>query len=128
MPIKPENKARYPKEWRAISFRIRFERAEGRCEFIERETGLRCEARHGQPHPFTKSIVVLTTAHLDHQPENCDDENLRAGCQRCHLRYDAEHHSANRKANAAKARERIISKARLMAFALECQLGRRVAR
>lgn len=33
--------------------------------------------------------VVLTVAHLDHQPENCDPENLRAWCQRCHNVYDA---------------------------------------
>lgn len=32
--------------------------------------------------------VVLTVAHLDHQPENCDPENLRAWCQRCHNIYD----------------------------------------
>lgn len=38
--------------------------------------------------------VVLTIAHLDHVPENCDPENLRAWCQRCHLRYDAAHHAA----------------------------------
>ena len=39
----------------------------------------------------TLSHVVLTAAHLDHQPENCADENLLAGCQRCHNRYDAAH-------------------------------------
>lgn len=38
--------------------------------------------------------VVLTIAHLDHTPENCDDENLKAWCQRCHLRYDVNHHKA----------------------------------
>lgn len=27
MPIRPENRARYPKNWKAISLRIRFERA-----------------------------------------------------------------------------------------------------
>lgn len=31
MPIRPENKARYPKDWPAISKRIR-ERSGGRCE------------------------------------------------------------------------------------------------
>jgi len=30
-----------------------------------------------------------------HTPENCDDENLRAWCQRCHLTYDAKHHAQN---------------------------------
>lgn len=34
-------------------------------------------------------VIVLTIAHLDHTPENCDPANLRAWCQRCHLRYDA---------------------------------------
>jgi len=28
-------------------------------------------------------------AHLDHQPENCARENLKALCQRCHNAYDA---------------------------------------
>ena len=36
--------------------------------------------------------IVLTIAHLDHTPENCADDNLRAWCQRHHLAYDAEHH------------------------------------
>jgi 5-methylcytosine-specific restriction endonuclease McrA len=42
--------------------------------------------------------VVLTIAHLDHQPENCAPENLRAWCQRCHLRYDQQQHIANAQA------------------------------
>jgi hypothetical protein len=43
---------------------------------------------------FGKMVkIVLTIAHLDHTPENCDPENLRAWCQRCHLRYDAAHHA-----------------------------------
>lgn len=37
--------------------------------------------------------IVLTIAHLDHTPENCVPENLRALCQRCHLTYDAEMHA-----------------------------------
>lgn len=39
--------------------------------------------------------IVLTVAHLDHQPENNDRTNLRALCQRCHLTYDAAHHARN---------------------------------
>ena len=31
---------------------------------------------------------VLTVAHLDHRPENCDPDNLRALCAPCHARYD----------------------------------------
>lgn len=44
---------------------------------------------HEALHPDTGSIVVLTVAHLDHVPENCADDNLKAMCQRCHNRYDA---------------------------------------
>lgn len=98
MPIKPENRARYPKDWKAISLRIR-ERSGWRCEG---SPGVYpdCCAVHGEPHPVTGSKVVLTVAHLDHTPENCADENLMAMCQRCHLTYDADHH----KGNAAKTR------------------------
>lgn len=39
--------------------------------------------------------IVLTVAHLDHTPENCADDNLKALCQRCHLVYDAKHHARN---------------------------------
>lgn len=112
MPISKENLKRYPKDWKAISKRIRFERAQGRCE-CEGECGIshylgqgfpRCSARHGQDHPITGSRVVLTVAHLDHQPEECEDENLKAMCQRCHLRYDAHHHATNaRRTREAKA-------------------------
>lgn len=91
MPIRPENRERYPKDWKAISKRIREDRAGNRCE-CEGECGTdhagRCDALNGEPHPVTLSKVVLTTAHLDHVPENCGDDNLRAMCQRCHNRYD----------------------------------------
>ena len=91
MPIRPENRSRYPKDWKAISARIRYERAESRCE-CEGECGLdhggRCVARHLEPHPTTGSKVVLTTAHLADPIEDCSDENLRAMCQQCHNRYD----------------------------------------
>lgn len=33
--------------------------------------------------------IVLTVAHLNHQPEDCRPDNLRCWCQRCHNRYDA---------------------------------------
>lgn len=101
MPISVENRRRYPKDWKNISRRIRFERAAGRCECVG-ECGVnhdgRCHAEHGKPNPMTGSKVVLTTAHLDHTPENCADENLKAMCQRCHLRLDADHHKKNARA------------------------------
>lgn len=88
MPIKPENKHLYPKDWIHLSKRIR-ERDENRCKF--------CNAENHQPHPITGSIVVLTVAHLDHDPRNNGDENLAALCQRCHNRYDAKHRAETRR-------------------------------
>jgi len=101
MPIAAHNRARYPKDWREISHRIRFERAQGRCECVGEcgiDHGERCMAEHGKPNPMTGSNVVLTTAHLDHVPENCADDNLKAMCQRCHLRMDRDHHAMNARA------------------------------
>lgn len=110
MPIKPENRARYPANWREISDRIRFERAHGRCECDGRcghdhshegtprgePSGGRCTRRHGDAIYPSPAATVLTVAHLDHAPENCADDNLMAMCQRCHLAYDAEHHAQSR--------------------------------
>jgi 5-methylcytosine-specific restriction endonuclease McrA len=89
VPIRPERKSRYPQNWPEISKRIRFERAGNRCEF--------CGARNYHPHPINGSKVVLTVAHLNHVPEDCRDENLKALCQRCHLEYDRPYHQMTRK-------------------------------
>lgn len=40
--------------------------------------------------------VVLTIAHLDHNPANMDDDNLAALCQWCHLNYDRTQHAETR--------------------------------
>lgn len=82
MPIKPENRHRYPKDWPKIRARIDA-RAKDRCD----ECGVPNKSLRGA------TVIVCATAHLDHQPENCADENLRFWCQRCHLRYDAVHHA-----------------------------------
>lgn len=82
MPIRPENKKRYPKDWKLRSYFIRFIRANNRCET--------CGAKNYQPHPVTGSKVVLTCAHVyDHRPEAAHLLNLIAECQRCHNRRDA---------------------------------------
>ncbi len=125
MPIRPENKARYPKDWPAISKRIR-RRARNRCE-CRGECGLRhykrggkqidvpslgpeiefqvfrCAAVNGTPHPVTGSKVALTVGHKNHKPEDCADENLAAWCQRCHNRYDAPTRAAGIKARRRAA-------------------------
>jgi hypothetical protein len=111
-PIRPENRDRYPADWPQISRAIK-ERAYWRCECLG-ECGRgthptkgawpgRCPNINGQPAYGTKSKVVLTTAHLDHQPENCDPANLRAMCQGCHLHYDRDHHAETRAATKAAA-------------------------
>ena len=45
-------------------------------------------------------LIVLTVAHLNHEPEDCREENLAALCQRCHNRHDG-------KSRRAGMRERV---------------------
>jgi len=116
----PVDYKRYPNDWKAISARIRA-RSGGRCE-CESHCGLhtttgRCREINGQPAKWAKGKVVLTVAHLGvakpdgakgdkHDKTDCRDENLKAMCQRCHLRFDLDEHMANaaktRKAKALK--------------------------
>ncbi len=132
MPIKPENKNKYPKNWKAISEHIRFVRAKNRCEVCGvpnyavgyREKGefvptcgnrLHDEAGRGE-FSYAEAVdmakfcndekiqegkkyivIVLTVAHLDHIPENCDPSNLLAMCQSCHNKYDRNHRNQTKK-------------------------------
>lgn len=124
MPIKPENRARYPKDWKLIRAAIlaRAGNACEQCKAINGETVARGDdgtymrmagevhdaitgeyrgLARGSEYPVVRMTrIVLTIAHLDHTPENCDPANLKALCQRCHLAYDHEHHMLN----AAKTR------------------------
>lgn len=90
MPIRPENKARYPKDWKAISLEVR-EAAGWVCEGSPAYPD--CRAANAEPHPHTGGMVTLTVAHLNHVPEDCGEPgnrpNLRAWCNRCHNTYDA---------------------------------------
>lgn len=92
MPIRPENRPRYPADWKTLSLAVKAA-AGWLCEGSPAYPD--CRAAHGQPHPATGSSVVLTVAHLDHRPENNARSNLRAWCQRCHNTYDAAHRAAN---------------------------------
>lgn len=121
MPIRPENRARYPADWKQISRAIRA-RAGNRCEGspaypdCRAENGVTGYWRNGLYHRLPEVLrhagysagdrvacangetlkiikIVLTVAHLDHTPENTAPSNLRAMCQRCHLTYDAKHHA-----------------------------------
>lgn len=52
--------------------------------------------------------IVLTIAHItDPDPMNCADHNLKALCQRCHLRHDAKLH---RQHAAATRRRRQVER------------------
>ena len=95
MPIRPENKKRYPprKVWQAM---VEAARARGgdRCECDGRcgldHEGGRCGALNHQPHPTTGSRVVLTLAHEHGVPlEETSIDRMFHACQQCHNRYDA---------------------------------------
>lgn len=142
MPIRPENRALYPANWKALSKRIRHERAGNRCEcrgecgdpfcrhgkgrairdadkkLVRVETDGRCNApngKHVQRQELERALwrlakvdtvagdgwlkavrIVLTVAHLDHDPTSNADENLLALCQRCHNKLDAPHRAETR--------------------------------
>jgi len=110
MPIRPENKHRYPKDWKQIRERI-LGRAGNKCEGIP---GYPCGIGNGaivrryerrDLLKFKDIKIVLTIAHLDHTPENNAEENLRALCQQCHNRYDAPFRTANRKRRKAELKK-----------------------
>lgn len=121
----PMDRSKYPKNWKAISLRIR-EREGHRCRFckvpnrtsIARGTasdagtymtengdvfsevnGRRIGSARGSEYEagrFTR--IVLTVAHLDHDTTNNDDSNLAALCQKCHLAHDRDQHTKNARA------------------------------
>jgi Zn finger protein HypA/HybF involved in hydrogenase expression len=83
MPITPENRHHYnTPNWRALSHYVRFVRAKGKCE--------NCGVMHGQRRLFTEKHgpVILATAHLDQDPTDNREKNLKAYCQQCHLNHD----------------------------------------
>ena len=132
MPIRPENKTLYPPDWPEISRRIRVERAGNKCErckapngvtiargcshdagtymlddsrTFDAETGEYLGLRRGSEYEaggFTR--IVLTVAHLDHDPTNNADDNLAALCQMHHLAHDRADNLAKRRARREAAK------------------------
>ena len=114
MPIRPENKHRYPADWNDIRYEV-LERAGHKCEFCgvkNHAEGVRDEEGtfhevgtsgaayvYDTAKDFKPIRIVLTIAHLDHTPENNKRDNLKALCQRCHNKYDMPHRIANRRKN-----------------------------
>lgn len=115
MPIRSEMRGRYPKDWKAISLRVR-EEAGQRCEWcgVPNRTLITRTPDGWREHVHTgvclgeacaATAIVLTVAHLDHRPENVERSNLVALCQRCHLRYDAKEHRRNAAETRARKRD-----------------------
>lgn len=114
MPISPERARLYPPDWPEIRARI-LARAGNRCEWcgvgnawigirdgdaFRHLTPKEAEASKAEGARLTR--IVLTIAHLDHDPRNNDPGNLCALCQACHLRHDAKEHATH----AAETRRR----------------------
>jgi len=129
VPIRPERRYFYPIDWPIISRQIRFVRARGRCEACARPHGrLICQLADGRwfdemagqwlddqgqqvPWPDIVDLAMqrqrriwLGTAHLDHDPGNSNGSNLKAFCQRCHLRHDRAANLLRRRARARARR------------------------
>ena len=110
MPISQENRALYPPDWPALSKRIRFVRAGGKCEqcgvkhgaiLWTDSQGVRREVGGAEADALLldgqrTARVVLTVAHLNHDPRDNREENLKALCQQCHNRLDVEHRKLSR--------------------------------
>lgn len=128
MPIRPENRKLYPPDWKAIVERVKardghackfcglanysvIERAkDGAATILANATSFQnavewIAGQYGCDEQDVPKIVVLTTAHLDHDPTNNADENLASLCQRCHNRHDSGHRAETRfETRAAKDR------------------------
>lgn len=85
----PMQRELYPPEWEQIALKCK-EDADWICE----ECGKQCR-KPGEP--FVSHKYTLTVSHQDHNPANCNAENLKALCAPCHLRYDAKHHAETRR-------------------------------
>jgi len=127
MPINPENRSKYPADWKQIRARI-LERAEHRCEqcravnhqVVIRHTysymdaeGYVFDSVTGEPRGMSRDSdypgqrmtkIILTIAHLDGQLIDHSDGNLKALCQRCHLALDHSQHIASARATRAARR------------------------
>lgn len=117
----PMDRSKYPPDWEAISLEVRAA-ADNRCQDCQVRNGSvgardkaglwwsfdRIDATSDQQierwfGEYPKLVkIVLTVAHLDHDPGNSDRANLRALCQRCHLNYDRPRHLETQRQNRLK--------------------------
>lgn len=94
----PCDYSKYPANWKTEIRPAILKRDCDKCKFC----GV---ANYSPAMRGNKTIrIVLTIAHLDHDTNNNHYDNLAALCQRCHLRYDLEHHQTNAKATRDRKR------------------------
>lgn len=121
MPVPTSKRHLYGPEWEKVARELKTE-ADWRCEtcgvkhgdWRERKDQQLPPYMRGQHHSLINDVwhytVVITVAHLDHDPENMERDNLKALCQRCHLAHDQPEHlrraAATRAAKSAAAHER----------------------
>lgn len=101
----PMNRRLYPKDWEVIALKVK-QSANWKCEQCHRHCRKKGESKQDFRSRLTPSSqaefdtkpqrFILTTSHQDHNPANCNSDNLKALCSVCHLRYDAEHHAETR--------------------------------
>lgn len=86
----PIDYSRYPPDWFSRIRPAVLKRAKNCCEFC----GVKNYAIIDRGGKVGKIKIVLTIAHLDHDPENwkVSLKRLRALCQKCHIRYDRAKH------------------------------------
>lgn len=118
MPIRPENKGLYPKNWVDLRQSI-LAREDHCCKFcqvpnhwtIYRDTSGQW---HSTPRKYRHNLyyydangyrhknirIVLTIAHLNHDPRDNRPENLAALCQYHHNRHDIRDRIAGRRRRA----------------------------
>jgi hypothetical protein len=97
MPSDPRN---YPPNWRELKVQVRA-RAGSVCECMG-ECGLhhghRCVEVHQKPARHFAGLTALATAHCCNDGPACPKlGHLKALCQRCHLRLDAQLHWKHRR-------------------------------
>lgn len=97
----------YPDNWEEIAWGVK-EAVNWTCQ----ECGKRCRRPY---EPFDTHKRTLTVAHLDHTPQNCEPDNLKALCAPCHLRNDAPRKGQDRR---RKRREALESAGQMVVFTL----------
>jgi hypothetical protein len=110
----PVDQNKYPANWKQIS-QERKEAAGWQCEEMISFEWLptykvRCYRKQGMEVQGVRRQaykVVLTVAHLDHNPENNDASNLRVLCQEHHLAYDHALHIQHAKETRKRKRAQL---------------------